>query len=260
MATSSASTTSRRAACCCRRTSTPADPLADAVLSDFDDHRRSDPDRRSDPGAPSGRDGAPRRPRRPAVAGGDPQRPAVDVAPLRGERASARSEPGGGAQRHPAGTSWPTCDHPSLVQSGTVWIAVGVQPGPLLVRRDHAERTGPRRPRHVHRRHATPGDAAVTGRLAGDPAGTMDAPAIYSDHHFHLQPAGSPGHRAAVGRLLVHERRSRRRHDDVDAAAVRRRHRLLRTAPGRIQAPAPAEVTSLSPGTLANGLMGPPSR
>ena len=101
--------------------------------------------------------------------------------------------------------------------------------------RDHAERPGARRPRHdAPPAPVTRVNAAVTGRLAGDPLGAMNgAPVVYSPNtSFAYNVQSGARHPPALGRLLLHERRSRRRHDALDAAAVRGRHQLVRRAAG----------------------------
>ena len=120
---------------------------------------------------------------------------------------------------------------PTLVQSGTVWHAVVSNPASYWNSSLMVNGQG-----HVALGMSTAGalrevGAAFTGRLAGDALEAMDEPTIYSTHQLlHLQPAGRSGAGAGVGPHLVDERRSRRRHDAVDAAAVRRRHRFVRTA------------------------------
>ena len=68
-------------------------------------------------------------------------------------------------------------------------------------------------------------NAATAGRLAGDPLGTLQSPLLYTSSVFGYNPPGDPGPAAPLGRLLVHERGPRGRHDDVDDPGVLRRRR-----------------------------------
>ena len=70
----------------------------------------------------------------------------------------------------------------------------------------------------------------TAGRLASDPAGTLQAPLLFTSSTTAYNPPGRPGPAAPLGRLLVHEPRSERRHDDVDDPGVLQRGRLLRRA------------------------------
>ena len=81
--------------------------LADALVRSSSSRRRSIPPAIRSRARSPGRHAAARRSRRPAVAGGDPQRPAVDLAPLRGEQ-PRRGRAWPAAATASAGTSSPT--------------------------------------------------------------------------------------------------------------------------------------------------------
>ena len=88
---------------------------------------------------------------------------------------------------------------PSLVQSGTVWDPAGSSPASYWLGTLMLNGQG-----HVALGMSTAGalrrvNAAVTGRLAGDPLETMrGAGASTAQHHVHLQPAGSAGHASSA--------------------------------------------------------------
>ena len=108
---------------------------------------------------------------------------------------------------------------PSVVQSGTVFDPAAANPASFWFGAIMPSGQG-----HVALGMSaagplTPVNGAVTGRLAGDPLGTMNgSPVVYSPNtSFSYNVQTSPDTPAAVGRLFVHERRPRRRHDAVDA-------------------------------------------
>ncbi len=97
----------------------------------------------------------------------------------------------------------------------------------LLDAGDRGIRTGPRRDRDERRRRRrTDQRRGRRAILRGSP---RNAPAAADLHVLDrvLQPAGRSRAAAALGRLLVHERRPRRRHDDVDDSGVLQRGRFL---------------------------------
>ena len=91
-------------------------------------------------------------------------------------------------------------------------------------------------------------NAAVTGRLASDPLAQMNGtPQVYSSNAsftYNLAPDSGPPPSQPWGGYSVHQPRPIRRHDNVDAAAVRERDQLVRPAAG------PAAGASARAGTV----------
>ena len=52
-------------------------------------------------------------------------------------------------------------------------------------------------------------NGVTAGRLASDPAGELQAPLLFTASATPYNPPADPGPRAPLGRLLVHEPRSR---------------------------------------------------
>ena len=119
---------------------------------------------------------------------------------------------------------------PALVQSGTLFDPAATNPRFYWIPSIMVSGQG----------HAAIGASAAgatqhingvtAGRFASDPAGELQAPLLFTGEQHGLQPPGRSGSRAPLGRLLVHEPRPERRHDDVDDPGVLQRRRLLRRA------------------------------
>ena len=145
---------------------------------------------------------------------------------------------------------------PSLVQSGTVWDPAGSSPahywlGALMLNGQGHVALGMSAAGPLRRVNA-----AVTGRLAGDAAETMQAPELYTNtiSTYNLQdpPATVQAWGAASSTSV----------DPDDDMTMWTLQQFVDAADSyglrlvRLQAPAPAVITSLSPNTLANGLIG----
>jgi hypothetical protein len=146
---------------------------------------------------------------------------------------------------------------PSLVQSGTVWDNAGVNPASYWMGTLTVNGQG-----HVTLGMSTAGslsrvNAAVTGRLAGDPAEAMRAPIVYSDNTVNsYNLVGSPATVQPWGRTSSTSVDPR---DDMTMWTMQPyvdgpSSYGLRLV--RILSPAPPTITSLSPNTLANGVTG----
>ena len=146
---------------------------------------------------------------------------------------------------------------PQQAQSGTVWDPAGANPASYWLGSIMPNGQG-----HVALGMSTAGtlrrvNAAVTGRLAGDPIGTMDAPAIYGPAHaftYNLQSA--PLTRQAWNRV------SSTSLDPDDDMTLWTLQQFVDGFDSwglqlvRIQAPPPATIAAVSPNTLASGLTG----
>ena len=145
---------------------------------------------------------------------------------------------------------------PSLVQSGTVWDPAGSSPAHYWLGTLMLNGQG-----HVALGMSTAGalrrvNAAMTGRLAGDPAETMQAPVLYTNTTSTYRLQEAPATVQAWGGS------SSTSVDPDDDMTMWTMQQFVDEADSyglrlvRIQAPAPAVITSLSPDTLANGLTG----
>jgi hypothetical protein len=145
---------------------------------------------------------------------------------------------------------------PSLVQSGTVWDSAGSSPahywlGALMLNGQGHVALGMSAAGALRRVNA-----AVTGRLAGDPAETMQAPELYTNTISTYNLQDPPATVQAWGGS------SSTSIDPDDDMTMWTLQQFVDAADSyglrlvRIQAPAPAVITSLSPNMLANGLIG----
>ena len=146
---------------------------------------------------------------------------------------------------------------PSLVQSGTVWDAVGSNPASYWLGALTVNGQG-----HVALGMSTAGmldrvNAAVTGRLAGDALETMRPPIVYSNNtSFSYNLVGSPAPVQPWGRT------SSTTVDPDDDMTMWTMQQFVDEANSyglrlvRVLAPAPAAITSVSPTTLGSGLTG----
>ena len=145
---------------------------------------------------------------------------------------------------------------PVLAQAGTLFDSAGLEPRFFWIPAIMVSGQG-----HAAIGSSAAGateriNAATAGRLAGDPAGPSRDPS--SSPRARPTTTRSSRFAAALGRLLVHEPRSERRHDDVDDPGVLQRGRLL-GLPSSSSRPRPRLLVGASPASVAWGSLPCPS-